>query len=738
MSYKEIFGSTNQILPIYIPFDGQGGTGPTGPQGVPGIPGGPTGSTGLKGDTGPTGLQGIIGHTGPTGVNGPRGFKGDTGSGSTGPTGPSSTVSTTNPLINILNAGTNTVSINFTATKGEIPAGSGTAKQGVLLPLGNQGDILSVNTNAPSGMAWVPQKSGGGVIVNRAGSSINIISPPSTVSDTMVLVGEEPGASFNKFPIPFTSTTEYDIEFFTPYAQNYTLFSIPIAMYGLVEQINGERCVALYYSNSTYTGPGGNLLGHFRYGNYESPAYVLCAFAADGVGSLDDTFVIGGCFTHFHNELTGQEIECNSICVAYFGNWSSQSQPVLITNLPSPSGGFSNPVTRGLRYSPNLQASMVRQVLPDPTTGETRLLIFGQFDQTIDANGNISSGYLSCAVYNANISVFSFLSAVDTKNLGLGLRQASGDAGYISDVIYDSVRGFFLFTGLFSTGSNLTLSDYDFDSGNNVAFAKLGWTTAGPTPTPATRWSNTPVSALTSASCIRPSQSLLPAGQNYLISVATSGGVAPWVYDAVANTITQTPPGAAPTTGNNACFFNSIAGVTNLDLLNTGTPANYDVVLYTNTQNPASQTIIYFTGNSTTSLALSPTPTYVVPVYDVDGGVQPINAGVSAFGISITGLGDPAAVPPTMNIAGAGSVVSSQTKGSIYIYDPFLNPTLDFTFDDPTKNKFIINGSSKTTARFSTPISPPFTLPQSQSYVASKDLTSWIQIGASSTSLTYP
>lgn len=642
-------------------------------------------------------------------------------------TGPTGSIQTNDPLVDDFASGNNTISINFTATKGEIPAGSGEAKKGVLLPLGNQGDILSVNTNAPSGMAWVPQKTGGGVIVNRAEFASTEIAPPSTVSDTMILVAEEPGPSFSKYQIPFTQTNDYDIEFFTPYYPNISPLNLPFALYGLIEQINGSRCVALYYSNSTYSGPGGALIGHFRWGNYDSPAFVLCAIAGLGQ-SLQNCFVLGGCFTHFHNELTGAEIECNSICVVNFSTFSSGTPMPVVENLPYISGSQ----TTGLTYSSDPEDAYVCQIIPQPTPVATeRLLIFGTFDTLNYEDGTTVPGFLSCAVYNYDIGNSAYISVQDTFDVyGLGLSQGLNAAGNIQDVIYDSVRGFFLFVGFFLSGKENFGTDYQFDGGNDVGFAKLTWGAGGPAPS-GSRWNNTPVTTLGagSAYCIRLSQSLT-GGDKYLLSNANQGQPVS-IYDATANTITAAPMGATPVgVGDASCFFNSIAGATNFDLLGTGSPANFDVVLYVNRQDPPSQIIVYFTGNSTTSVALPPTPTGVVPIFG--GGTQPINFGVSPYGINISGLGDPAA-PATLNIGGAGAVGQSQQKGSIYTYDPSTVANLDFTFADPTKNKFIYDGAAKSTARFSTAA----TLPQSQSYVASKDLTSWIQVGASTTSLTY-
>ena len=79
--------------------------------------------------------------------------------------GPSGTITTIAPLQDLEPvAGTNELSIAFTAVKGEIPAGTGVAKTGGLLPLGTAGQVLAVNTGAALGLEWITAPTGTGYI----------------------------------------------------------------------------------------------------------------------------------------------------------------------------------------------------------------------------------------------------------------------------------------------------------------------------------------------------------------------------------------------------------------------------------------------------------------------------------------------------------------------------------------------------------------------------------------------
>jgi hypothetical protein len=99
------------------------------------------------------------------------------------PTGAGGIIDATAPLVDDTGVGTNTISINFTAVKGEIPAGGGVAKTGVLVPAPAQDKWVLTSASAEaSGLKWAPPTGGGGIIdataplVDDTGVGTNTIS----------------------------------------------------------------------------------------------------------------------------------------------------------------------------------------------------------------------------------------------------------------------------------------------------------------------------------------------------------------------------------------------------------------------------------------------------------------------------------------------------------------------------------------------------------------------------------
>lgn len=97
--------------------------------------------------------------------------------------GGSGTLTATAPLIDEEVANVSTISINYTAVKGEIPAGSGVAKTGVLVPAPPQDKYVLTSASAEaSGLKWLPPTGATGIIdanaplVDDAGVGTNTIS----------------------------------------------------------------------------------------------------------------------------------------------------------------------------------------------------------------------------------------------------------------------------------------------------------------------------------------------------------------------------------------------------------------------------------------------------------------------------------------------------------------------------------------------------------------------------------
>jgi uncharacterized protein (TIGR02145 family) len=170
------------------PAGPQGTTGAQGPQGILGATG-PQGPIGVVGPTGPQGPQGIQGLTGPAGVTGPQGLIGANG------------LSAYQTWLNQGNTGTEaqfllslqgpqgpTGTFQSGSNPGDILFWNG--NNWSLLPIGNQGNVLKVNTGLPSWQSYEVNSIGSIGILNCSSSIVlgNSILQSSNVYGVSVIV----------------------------------------------------------------------------------------------------------------------------------------------------------------------------------------------------------------------------------------------------------------------------------------------------------------------------------------------------------------------------------------------------------------------------------------------------------------------------------------------------------------------------------------------------------------------
>ena len=127
-------------------------------------------------------------------------------------TGAGGIIDATAPLVDEAGAGTNTISINFTAVKGEIPAGGGVAKTGVLVPAPTQDKWVLTSASAEaSGLKWSPPTGGGGIIdataplVDDTGVGTNTISIDFTAVKGEIPAGNGTAKTGALVPAPTTN-----------------------------------------------------------------------------------------------------------------------------------------------------------------------------------------------------------------------------------------------------------------------------------------------------------------------------------------------------------------------------------------------------------------------------------------------------------------------------------------------------------------------------------------------------
>jgi hypothetical protein len=104
------------------------------------------------------------------------------------PTGAGGLIDATAPLVDDAGVGTNTISIDFTAVKGEIPAGNGTLKTGALVPAPTVDNyVLTSDASTATGLSW------------KALAGSGVITAVAPLQDL------EPVAGTNELSIAFTA-----------------------------------------------------------------------------------------------------------------------------------------------------------------------------------------------------------------------------------------------------------------------------------------------------------------------------------------------------------------------------------------------------------------------------------------------------------------------------------------------------------------------------------------------------
>lgn len=287
----------------------------------------------------------------------------------------SSSLVTNDPLFDEVAGNQTTLSINFTSAKGEIPAGSGTAKVGALVPAPTTaGYVLTADTSSvPTGLAWKEPAtpSGGGVVINRSNKATVQIAPPANNTTTMVCVAESTGATWDPYAGLLTP----------PYTISAVInTSSPYQFYAVQETLNGFKCGVIY---------------DLQYGKL-----AVCTW---GVPNTADACVNG----FYYDSVSGTWTFYGSFSrVTWFGHLPTTASYYCIgkfsATIPFPGSlyydlipysasvlGFSNVV--GNNDDPS---TTITQLLVDGT----KLWFFGRFHQLIQTNGTQLIGYAN-AVY---------------------------------------------------------------------------------------------------------------------------------------------------------------------------------------------------------------------------------------------------------------------------------------------------------------------------------------------------
>jgi len=664
--------------------------------------------------------------------------------------GPTGVITTNAPLNDDYTAPNNTLSIAYSAAKGEIPCGSGVANVGVLLPSsGNKGDVLSVLPTAPSGLAWVPPSGGGGggpKIVRGTGSATTNVDPPTSVSDTLIIVAEEDSAIPAWVPVaaplanpPLSST--YNIEFEMPD------FVLPngggtIKLFGINTIVNSQKCVELYYG---VNGGAAIPLGHFYNsidsvpGKYSDGASVgQCVICPPGAstGNFENSYVMCGTFNFFHFEnppAPEGDLETHGIAQLVFVLENAVPVPLInkiYCSIPGTIYWGLGLTQTAPQIAQNTQVNRILVSIPDNS-----LLFCGCFNAIQTSSGDMATGggtpiagYASIIEYS--ITTGQFISANLTLAVGQGVYFSNYPAqpaavGNVSDVVFTGgATPKVLFVGEWEKFAIDANSQYTPGAGG-----VLGFGVYDPTSTP-NRWITTPAvpapsptEVFVSAYCIRPSVSI---ADSYIFTGyqndTTTGVDAPrvYVYNSTTNVVAQTTGASTTLTINDFIqFYNGITSLT-IDIGAGSAPHDF-ILLYSFTgQVLTTINVLYMTGGTLATTLLNPTPSGLVPqeypaTGDGDWYVPPVCA---SFSIQST-FGDPPATAKLVIGAENSKEQWSVSSGGNIVFN----------------GSFYYDNAPYTIATFAP--STGTNLDSSQMLVATKDQLGWINVGAKATSLTY-
>ncbi len=621
------------------------------------------------------------------------------------------------------------VYLKYSANKGDLFAGSGTVNTGALLPLGNEGEVLSVLATAPSGLAWVPQTGGGGggpKIVRGVGTAPTIVDIPATPNDTLVLVAAEDAALPTWQPVPTApdGPTPYNIEFEMPPFTMPNGFTIDIFFYNII--VNGRKCVELYYKDQTAgIVPAGHFYNSYdsAVGVYDEDTFVSCCIQGQaGIlqpGTILNSFICGGNFNFFHYEdqsTPKPDVECHGLAEIAF--------PQFQLGVPT----IKNMDSAGT-IAPNFGLVLTAQVSQNTFVSKLEIYqgnlnVYGCFNAIATAAGNpfttagYVAGFASFASYDIADETWILPGGMLANGLGVYLNTTNPAAvGVITDAV--RVGG----TKIIITGEFLL---FETTAGGQVPATCEGFAVYDETQTP-NPWVNSPVNTdINGGFCVRPSVSI---ANSYIVAVeevvATVEVSRLFVYDITANTLTAATGDVTTLPQTSAiASFNTITGLT-IDIGAGAAP--YDFILVSSpTTSPPFIQVLYMTGGGLGTTFLNPNPTGLLPQSytppPVSQALYLIDPDQSAFGIS-----------NTFGNTSPGLVIGISQNSKAQWNPPSAAPIV-FTLG-PSPKGFYYDNALFNTATFAPSIGTA--LYSSQMLVATADLNGWINVGAKATSLTY-
>nr|WPF46437.1 MAG: hypothetical protein [Lake Baikal virophage 2] len=653
--------------------------------------------------------------------------------------GASGLITATLPLIESAGVGNaSNIAINYTnLLKGEIPVGSGATNTGILLAAPTSAGVavdgysLQSFASAPGGLRWVPPSTNSNTIY-RSSTATTAVLPPTSTQDTCILVAEDPNGSWDLLPnLLDQSTTPYEVELISnyyPFTYAGPVGPVIADLYVLCEvvYVNSARCIQLSIVDNAGGAVAPKTVGIFM-SDVGVPATMfdcVLPISAGGPGPpialLTNSFLVSGCFSKFHfTDPAVADLEVYNVAVI---NISAYPATITITPLQDYSAPPQQlaPDFRGFQLSnANNDSGYVSKILYYNNNQE--LGFFGRFNGYINGVGQattFNSGWFSMGFYNCVLGSYEGIASTVDVGFGVAITLAPAfDVGSVNDAFWLPAGDLLCIVGswnFLSQDGPGGATGFLPAAAGMTGFARGDFSGLAPTI-----WGASPtvLGGFQSGICLRISASLPD-------TLIAAGGNAPLFYNTTANTLAYAT-GPIPTAPSMRQSWNCIGG----GQIDIGFGiANYDFVLYQDIVALEMYVIWFSAATAQVAQPLIPTPTGVAPEYYQI--TYPVQYGGPYTGLSSYGItADSSSVAPSPILA---SLVM-QGKDGLYRFDPVVHATLAFT------GVFFAEGVAApgyTAATFATggvPQGPP----QSQSYIATKDLKGWIQIGAKTDGITY-
>nr|WPF46426.1 MAG: hypothetical protein [Lake Baikal virophage 1] len=349
--------------------------------------------------------------------------------------GASGVVTATLPLVESAGVGgASNVAIDFTL-KGQIPVGTLPAGTGDLIPVGTDKQILTANSKLTYGMEWVDAPTSVSTVIVRSNDATKSVSPPQSNTDTLILVAEDTGATWDAEP---ASVFGFPSD---PYMPSFVFTTQNQNEYCVNQEYIQQSAAVKYLTAVLYqTFPVKKEICQFF-----GIANQVPTFVCNVIEHTANNVFIMGCFNSVVPiDTPAQPFPCYNIA-------KLDTLTNIVTTFSPNSWGLApdfpnSPLTNG-----SVQGCLVPIL-------STNLIFYGSFNSVIGTSGgSLDDGYLNVAIYSTTTETF-LSSQLSTNALQFGFFKPAGFNPTYPNYIGGEVRGMFeyAFTTSYQVGGDFT------------------------------------------------------------------------------------------------------------------------------------------------------------------------------------------------------------------------------------------------------------------------------------------